>query len=578
MKVVDYDNLILGEKIFGLQISDNSIKALELKRSGGKYSVVGFGQSQLDPKAISDGVIVDQQAASDAIRQARESARPRRIRRKYASVVLPDSKIFVRVVKFPAQMSKEEIREAVEWKGKDLVAMPLDQVYWDWHRLTTSKKGEGTEVEVVISAVEKECVDSYTQTLKLLGVTPLYYDLSGNAAARFLFQKDYNQKKALLVRIDREATTLSLFLNGGVRYQTIVKDLIKGGYKALVDFAASQFKIEPEKAERLIVSPEELTNEQKVLLTDFFGAKFDHLMQEIDQILDFYRQSLMESKSNKEEAEQPLEIYLYGKGARVFHLGDFFDKRALSVKTHVKPTTSVSPIIQFISRQSILENLVLLGLSLRNLGLFRELTDINLVPKAVKARYIHLSVYNTLYTMLRVVFWNVFIIGVSLAAFFLITLIYKANVEEELKAVENIAESRANQQLKEDISYINMAASKLDLLLSSQLDWDELFKEMAEGRGEGISFENVLVTEDPDAWKVVSGEKKVVKKEGYDYVVISGLAQTRDDLQRYVLSLENSDYFEDVRMPITSYEESVNIEFSIFCLLNRSELARDSTD
>lgn len=576
MKVLEYDNLILGERICGIEIVDGKVKVLELKRSRGRYSVVGFGQEEVDPNSISSGVIIDQKIVAESIRRARANAKPRRIKTKFAGVVLPDSKIFIRVVKFPAGMTKEDIREAVEWKAKDLIAMPLDKVYWDWHRLVREEEKNGGEVEVVISAVEKKCVDSFTQTLKLLNITPLYYDVSGNSAARFLFQKEYSKKKALLVRIDRSSTTLSLFLNGGVRYQTVITDVIKGGYSALVDFAASQFKVDKEKAERLVLYPDNLSSDQKALLTEFFEAKFDHLMNEIAQILDYYRQSIpAKGGGKKQEVGQLLEVFLYGKGARVFHLKEFFEQKSIDVKTDIKSTSSVSPLVQFISRQSLLENLVLLGLSLRNLGLFRELRDINLVPKAVKSKYIYLSVYNTLYSMLRVVFWNVFIIGVSLFALFLITIIYKANVGEELKAVENIAESQANKKLREDITYINKTAQKLDLLLSSQLDWERLFVELSIKRGGGISYKNILITEDPEAWEAMAGGKKVVRKEGSNYVVLNGVAETRDDLQRYVLSLEGSKFFEDIRVPIKSYEESVNIDFTVYCLLNLAEVRED---
>lgn len=571
MKIIDYDNLILSENIFGLEIVNNTIKVLELKRSRGRYSVVGFGQQNIDPKCFSDGVILNKEAVADAIRLARVEAKPRRIRTKYASVALPESKIFVRVIKFPAGMTKEEIREAVEWKAKDFIAMPLDKVYWDWHRLTPEDGKDGGEVEVVVSAVEKECADSLTETLKLLNITPLYYDIAGNAAARFLFQKEYSEKKALLVRIDKNSTTLSLFLNGGVRYQTIIKDVIKGGYGVLVDYVASQLKIDAEKAEKLILSPENLDNQQKSLLVEFFGAKFDHLMVEIRQITDFYKQSLL-GNTDKELTKEPFEIYLYGKGARVFHLAEHFEKQSLKVSTDVKASTPVSPIVQFISRQSLLENLVLLGLSLRNLGLFRELRDINLVPKIIKIKYLQVSIYNNVYASLRIVFWNTFVIVVVLAFVNMIAVIYKANIERDLKAVENVAESPANKEIQSEIVYLNQTAGQMSRLFETQLDWDKFFQEVSNLRGNGITYTDLLVSEDQEVWKALSGEKKSVVKAGHDYVVISGIAQTRDDLQRFVEDIRESEIFKDIKMPISNFETSVNIEFVIYGLVDTSKV------
>lgn len=651
MKVFDYDNLILGEKVFGLEVKDNIIKALELTKRRGRFSVVGFGEQEFDPTAISEGVIVNKDLLADVIKSVRDQAKPRRIRSKYASVVLPDSKIYVRVVKFPAGMSKDEIRESIEWKAKDLIAMPLDKVYWDWHRLQANGD-PSRNIEVEISAVDKECVDSYTQTLKMIGVTPLYYDISGNAAARFLFQNEYKEKKALLVRIDKYSTTLSLFLNGGVRYQTVIKDVVKGGYNSLIDYTAGKLGVNKEQAERIILNPENINNDQKKALKESFNVNYGGLYQEIDQIMDFYSQTLnhihsssklnkkgkkeldsnakvkpvkqsktgdmrdkvdkdkeipvkelqetssndtlgpqddgiTEQKNNKQkdDIKEKLDkkslngqskdfggIYLYGRGAQLFYIREYFKDRSIEIKAGPEMKTSVSPMLPFISRQSLPENLVLLGLALRNLGLFRDLRDINLVPKLIKKKYLKVSIYSSLYTYLRIIFWNVFIIGIALACSFMISLIYKSNVEKELASVENIAESKANKELRNQITYINSTAVQLSNLLDTQADWGSFFQQLSQKQGDSIVYSNILVSEDPEAWQTLSKESKVVEKSGYIYLVVSGIADTREDLLVFLQDLERSDIFEDVRMPISNYESSENIEFTIYCLVKTSEL------
>lgn len=567
MKVFDYDNLILAERIFGLEIVDNVVKVLELKRSGGKFSIVGFAEQKVDPAAFSNGIIINKDLVAGVIKTIRDGARPKRIRKKYVGVVLPDSKIFVRVVKFPTGMTKEEIREAIEWKAKDLIAMPLDKIYWDWHRLRTENGEE--EIEVVISAVEKECVDSYTQTLQLLGITPLYYDISGNAAARFLFQSEYKKKKALLVRIDRNSTTLSLFLKGGVRYQTIIKDVVKGGYGALIDYASAKLGVDKKEAESLILFPKNLNDEQKHLLSVSFEVNFNGLLQEIRQILDYYSQTLNKINGNKDNKDEDFAgIFLYGKGAQVFYIEEFFKKKSIEVKTRPPDKSALSPMLPFISRKGLPQHIVLLGSSLRNLGQFKELRDINLVSKSIKKKYLQVSIYSSLYTYLRMIFWNVFIIGVILTFAFIISMIYKYNVRQELTSVENITESRANKQLREDILYLNQTAGQTNFLFSTQLNWGKFFNEASDRRGNGIIYNNFLVSEDPEAWKAISGETKVVKDNRFIYLVISGVAVKREDLQRYVLSMETSEIFENVKLPISNYETNENIEFTIYCLVN----------
>jgi type IV pilus assembly protein PilM len=575
VKVFDYDNLISNEKVFGLEIIDNIVKVLELKSKRGKVTVSGFGESTIDPKTYSEGIVLKQDAVAEAIKNAREQARPGRIKRKYAAVVLPDSKIFVRIVKFPAGMSKEEIKEAIEWKAKDLIAMPLEKVYWDWHRLRANGKkndveNANQEIEVVLSAVEKKCVDSYTKMLQLLDIIPLYFDISGNAAARFLFQTEYKKKKALLVRVDRDSSTLSLFLHGGVRYQTIIKDVVKGGYGSLIDYAAAKLGIDKGKAEELILTPKNLNNEQKKLLQESFGVHYSSLLREVGQILDYYSQTV--DGAQKKEEKNFAGIYLYGKGAKIYYLKEFFEKKSYKVEVRPETKSLISPMLPFISKQGLSQNLVLLGLSLRNLEAFRDYRDINLVPKRIKSKYLQTTIYSSLYRYLRVIFWNVFIVGIVLTFTFIISLVYRENAKGELRSVENVTESRANQELRDDIEQVNQTAHQIDALYNTQLDWNELFIQISTQRAGGISLTNLVVSEESEIWQAISGQKKVVEREGFIYLVMGGIASNREDLHEYMNNLEGSELFEDVKMPISNYEENEDILFTIYCLVDTSKL------
>lgn len=570
MQVFDYDNLILGEKIFGMEIVDNVVKVLELKKSGGKFTVVGLGQSEVDPAAFSSGSITEPQVVAAAIKQARDQARPHKVRSRYASVYLPDSKVFVRVVKFPGKMSKEEIREAVEWKAKDLIALPIEKVYWDWHRLNTTN--DTGEVEVVISSVEKECADSYTQTLKLLNIIPLYYDISGNAAARFLFQDEYKDKRALLVRIDKNSTTLSLFLDGGVRYQTIVTEPSRSGYNEFVKLGVEKLAVDEREADRLVLYPKNLNNDQQDLLREPLEAKFEGHVREIKQILDYYNKTLSTSSKKEKNGSDLDGIFLFGRGAKTFHLEEYFYKNDLPIKTKINSSSSLSPIVQFVSRQSLIENLSILGLSLRNLGLFRELRDINLVPNIIKRKYLQRSVYSSLYANLRIIFWCTLLIAITVGVSWIFSIVYKSNVQKQLKSVKNVAESSANIKLQTEISDLNNTASQISLLLDNQKDWDIFFREITSRKGSGITYSNILVTEDENIWKAISGEKKVTIKDGYVFLVVTGIAKTREDLQVYTSYMEESELFENVKIPISNLEESQNVDFTVYCLLNTNKL------
>src|SRR5690606_14677495 len=113
-----------------------------------------------------------------------------------------------------------------------------------------------------------------------------------------------------------------LFIEGGVRYQTNIKDILKGGFSSLVDLASSKLGIDKGEAEKIILSEENLNNQQKAVLAKSFEVQFQSLADEIQDIVDYYSQ--LSGKEAVEKGKDDLDgIYLYGKGAKVFHLKEF---------------------------------------------------------------------------------------------------------------------------------------------------------------------------------------------------------------------------------------------------------------
>ncbi len=572
MELIDYDNLIVQEKLFAIEIvNDDTVKVLELGRRSSKYFVVGYASESIEKKAIKNGIIVDPESVARAISIARQNARPKKIKVRHAIVVLPNSRVFIRVVNFPLGMRKEEIREAIEWKAKDIIAMPLDKVYWDWHRLSENIGKNSESIEVIISAVDKECVDSYVKTLSLLNITPLYFDISANAAARCIFQNSYQNKKAILVRIDKESTTISVFVKGGVRCQTLNTNVVRGGYRNLVDYASAKLGLDLAEAEKAILNEKNLNSAQKQILVKAFNTYFSNLYNDINQVIDYYSKMIFQ-KGNEKEIDSFDGIYFYGKGASVFGLEEFFSSKSIKIKKTPEIKTEVSPMLPFISRESLSENLVILGLAMRNLCWFKDIRDINLVPWSVKKTFIESSIYKSFISYLKLVFWNIIVMCFILAFVFFIAQSYKVNVQNELKSVQNVAESPANKAIREKITNLNETARNIDLLLRLETNWDKFFDDLYQSKGGEISLKSIYITEDSEAWKTISGDKKSSLSKNKKYLIISGTALTRSSLKNFTEKVEKISYIEDVKMPISNFEKNENIEFTIYSYLDIEKL------
>src|SRR4051812_26307707 len=86
-------------KAFGLDISDTSIKVMQLEEEHGHLSPTAFADVQLSDKVISNHMIASEDRLADNITRAVSSAR--KIATEYVICSIPEAKSFVRTLELP---------------------------------------------------------------------------------------------------------------------------------------------------------------------------------------------------------------------------------------------------------------------------------------------------------------------------------------------------------------------------------------------------------------------------------------------------------------------------------------------
>lgn len=573
MTLVNYDDLILQEHFFALEISDLKIKILKSRLSFRKLHVVGYNEAELNLSLYKNGIIQDPQAVGKIIRGLVTHATPKRIKDRYVSVVLPDDRVFLSVVSFPKDLSKQELQEAVEYKVKDLIPLPLDKVYWDWHRFPDQP--ESSEREVVISAVDKESAESYIEALHAADLQPLYFDISGNAAVRYLFKND-DSRKALLVRVDRYTSTISLFLNGGIRYQTILNE----GHESILPVVALEMKITPEEAQAsfsAFLNGEETDKNFQQQLGKVLVNTFPKLSKGIQKTFDYYIQndSTGSSKATqsgndkkKKEEEFPLEVYMFGKGAYLMQLKNSIDPNPFKVRQFNRDTAGIASSVALFRRQRLPENVILIGASIRNHGPYRKLHDTNLIPNTVKNIYMDHAIYKSIFLYMRFLSWGLGIVLIMILTMYFYIGQFKEQTQKEYETTLAFAESKRNNELDSEITYVNQNSTYLNNLYNQQVDWDVFFNELEDIQGSGITINSLLLSKDASAWQsLTNGE--LGKESIYNYyLIINGTASNREALLTYKDNLENSPLLTDVRFPITNFEGQQDVDFSVYVVVD----------
>jgi len=206
---------ILQEKIFdlfpsafGLDLSDLSIKALWLNRTGDLDSIVSFGSVALPIGSVVDGEIIDREAVERAIRSLLQIVGPKKLKTRKVICSLPETKAFLRIISLP-EMEEKEVREAIKWEIEANIPLMLDQVYYDWQILDKNFTQEKGKMSVLVVAVARSVVDQFQTVLSAAGLEVVGLETESIAQARSLLAEENEGRTTLIVDIgDRRSSFL----------------------------------------------------------------------------------------------------------------------------------------------------------------------------------------------------------------------------------------------------------------------------------------------------------------------------------------------------------------------------------
>lgn len=191
---------------FGLDLSDLSIKAVWLDRSGDRDSIASFGSVPLALGNVVDGEIVNPEAVKSAIQNLLEKAGPKKIKTRQVICSFPETKAFLRIIVLP-KMDEDEVKEAIKWEIEANIPLTLDQVYYDWQILDLNLTQEKGKMSVLVVAVARSVVDQFTDVLESAGLQVIGLETESIAQARSLLPEKNEKSTTLIVDIGDRRTS-----------------------------------------------------------------------------------------------------------------------------------------------------------------------------------------------------------------------------------------------------------------------------------------------------------------------------------------------------------------------------------
>lgn len=267
--------------IFGLDIGFSSIKVMQLEHRGDQHRVVGYGIGGFDSSAIKDGVIVDYDLLAQATQQLFKKNIVGEITTKRVALGIPSIRTFTHTFVLPP-IKDSELHEAVMLEAEQNIPVPIGDLYLDYSVI--AKGGKSTEILAV--AVPKKIVDSHLAFLRIIGLEPVVFDTSINAAGRLFDQREeHSDIPAVLIDFG------SLSADITIRDKTnIVTGTMPGGGDTFTEILAKNLKVSKEEAHVIKTKYGIGKSKKQDKILEILKPELDQLVREVRRMIRYYEE------------------------------------------------------------------------------------------------------------------------------------------------------------------------------------------------------------------------------------------------------------------------------------------------
>jgi type IV pilus assembly protein PilM len=164
--------------LVGLDIGSTSIRAVEATLAKDRPVINNFGQAVLPPGSVVGGVVKDERAVTNTLRQLWTS---RDFSTKSVVLGVTHQQVIVREFDL-ANLPEKERRQALPYLVRDMLPLPVDQALLDFYPL--EKPGKSDTIHGLVIAAPKEAVIDTVRAVENAGLHVAQVDLACFAALR----------------------------------------------------------------------------------------------------------------------------------------------------------------------------------------------------------------------------------------------------------------------------------------------------------------------------------------------------------------------------------------------------------
>ncbi len=273
----------------GIDISDYSLKLVELSKNGNSIDLQSFNRKNLPRGVISEGEIQDEKRAINFLQSLVNNPEFGKINSGRVVACLPESKTFVKMIEINSSFNN--LPEAIEAETEKHIPFSMEEIYMDWQKIETKKD----KTLVLVGVSPKKNVDQYYNLFTRADLSVESLEIEPVAIVRSLLKEeapDFRNtlgKNYIIIDLGHVHTTIIMYSRNSILFTSGVSFSGQEITKAIEE----KLKIKKNKAEekkKKISSRDKDYKKIKPLLEE----KFKILDQKLSRVLEFYYENFSE--------------------------------------------------------------------------------------------------------------------------------------------------------------------------------------------------------------------------------------------------------------------------------------------
>ncbi|HNW71433.1 MAG TPA: pilus assembly protein PilM [Candidatus Paceibacterota bacterium] len=221
---------------FGLDISDESIKFIELIQTNHGIKLGKHGERKIPAGTIESGKIKDLRKMEEILSSLRKEDKIKSVR-----VSLPEEQVYL----FELRLEKAgllNIRDSIELSLEEYIPISAQDAIFDYEILSEDEKG----FDLQVSAIPKNIVEGYLSVFKNSMINVRSFELEAQAIARAVIKKE-DKETYMIVDFGEKRAGIFIVSRGIVMF-TSTLDV---GGSLLTKMIQKNFKVTFEEAEKM---------------------------------------------------------------------------------------------------------------------------------------------------------------------------------------------------------------------------------------------------------------------------------------------------------------------------------------